>query len=355
MLRPAFAIFSLLSLHTALAGGLDWTGLWEGSLGEYRITVCNNGGGMANYHRTDQGEPFALQQIDDQWQERDKDALWTLIADADGSLNGTRMDASTGTTQPIRLSRLPLQAAPSACGSLLYQATLATLPILVTGRKQTFENYYFRTLSAQPGPYPRIKAVTVEVVDERPVIAELNQAWSKALPQSAQDWIDFRSCIDSSLTVEADAGLYEDISSLSLLTPRWLSLQRSLSSRCGGLSKPRRWGYRTWDLEQSQEVDVWSWFNLQEAFPAQPYQRGWGRLSPALYRLILRDSADEEGCQIQADSWFALRPGLLGMIFERVDVAAGCDEEMEIAYPRLQPTLSAAGKRAVQALFAMQD
>lgn len=343
---PALVLFCLPSI--ACSASPDWTGVWSGTLDSSPIVACNNGNGTGSYYELSRRRLLPLQWLDGQWQELGSGARWQVDSVDHEAPVFQRTDPESGAMARLHLSARSFSA-QGACGSEAYLAA----PLLKAGpplsKEARFEDRRFFRLMTRLLDEPELGVETVQLPADSEVIGRLNQQWRDALPADEQQWAPWRSCASSSLAHSGDSGIYRERSSISFWTRSWLALQTGLKTRCGDTPESERWGYRLWHLASGREVDPWSWFGLREAFPERVHQRGWARLTPALQRVVLREWPEEEDCRA-SDTWYALRPAVLGLVFERVGVSAACSDEMEIPWSRLQPLLNPAGKLAVQSL-----
>lgn len=350
MLRTALFCSVLFCLLTrAYAAPPDWRGVWSGTLGSTRIVACNNGNGSANYYDTTRPRLHSMQLLDGLWLENAGGARWEVESVERNQLLASRIDADSGSVMPLQLTRRSMDGGQAPCSSLAYLGDTPLTPQLTASTEQRFEDRRHSALAMRLLDDPALVAETIQLPATTPVIEQLNQQWRDALPQTESLWAPWRDCATRSLGIRAESGMYQERSSISFWTRPWLALQTSLKTRCADDPETNSWGYRLWDLVRGKQVDPWSWFGLREAFPDHKYQRGWAKLTPALQRLVLRDWPEDDECR-GGETWFALRPGLLGMVFEQVGTPGPCNEEVEIPWTRLQPVLNAAGKLAVRSL-----
>lgn len=351
MLRTAL-LCSVLYCSTSLAHSTpaDWTGVWTATLGSTQLVVCNNGNGTGAYYDPASPRLLTLQRVDEQWQELDSGVHWRVESTPPAGVTIRRADPDGGIVDELSLQPRPGSSGLAPCASGAFVSGLAVTPGPLVSKELSFEDRRFVSVATRMLADITLGAETVQLPAETPVISLLNQQWRTALPHDEQQWAPWRSCLQSSLGLRGDSGVYQERSSISFWTRPWLALQTGLKTRCGNEAESASWGYRLWNLSSGKEVDAWTWFGMREAFPLHRQQRGWARLTPALQRVVLRDWPEEEECR-GSDPWYAVRPGVLGLVFERVGVAAACSDEAEVPWSRLQPLLNPAGKLAIQSLM----
>jgi hypothetical protein len=389
-MRTVFALALATGSSLALAAN-PWTGVWRGTIGDQRITVCFNHAEYdiqdsfyGNYYYDRYRKPITLRREppERRWKEiavGPASGLWDLDRPAGDSLVGRWSKPGQKENLPIRLVRVPsptLESLSKAekefrreCGSDAYNLALEVPPRVVTGEVQQFEGRRYRLLSVSvAGAEGESLGVSViELLEPGPHIEAINRQLMKSLPRTlAQMKETLYWCRRNRLDSDGEDGDQADWTELKFWTERWLSVDDRDSSNCGGAHPSAGGSYRTWDLATGKQVNLWTWFRNSRKPDSDPQYAGYyfsyaapEKLNDIIVKAAVRQSKDErskdpESCvdSLEANTEYRLRLSKQGIVFSTVfpHVNQACDEDVEIPYRRLLPFLTKSGMEAAKTI-----
>lgn len=338
MSLPRLSLSALLCC-APLAGVAAPPSAWQGELDGAPLHVCFSGS-QASYYTLPPTRIEELIPDAGAWQEKSGGARWTLQHESPSRLVGVRQPEDGRPPQQIVLSPL----GNGVCADTAFSQPL-TVPVAGRDEQRQFEDRRYLALLRGAGPLD-FHAEQVALppgltnAPAPPPPGALPPAWQQCLTQALRSGASPAHLLERTTPV--------------VWNRTWLTLATRYESQCG--EQVQAWsGYRTWHLPSGNEVDLWSWFGQQEDNPRLPWQRSWGHAGPALQRILGKAWPDDESDCLPtqwAQAAFAVRPSVFGLVFERVDADDECTTAVEVAWSRLVPALTPAGRKQLSALAA---
>jgi len=358
-------------------------GVWVGTLGSQAVMACfehQKGSGNTDasadgsyfYERYGKLIKLAPQaQSPGRWVERNEKlttGVWDFHVTAGDMLEGQWSAPAGASTARLRLKRFKTLgrsdalscetlAQGSRFGAQKRQVSAKTLP---TGQQ-------YRVLSVLDGAIS-----TLELVGEGDGLASLNERLANELRVGAANYFDCP--VSSELPTPAKAPKEKPDYSSSM-TPlfwneRWVSLAQNSSGDCGGAHPFSDTNRSTWALGTGMPVNLWTWIKASRKPDASPDDDDdyFNYAAPEnLNRLITakavkarlafnpKEAQEEPNCleALTTNVEYDVTLGAKGLVFSHhfPHVAQACDDDIEIAYSRLLPFLSAEGKKQVAFLM----
>ncbi len=351
--RIQFAFLFFLIATSALAAESDWSGVWNGTLGNQKITVCINpseyGAYYGSYYYAHVLEPIHLGRDSKvaEWKETvagKETGSWRLDSVVGDTLNGQWRKPGGAASLPVHLTRVrnDLTAGKDkvpACGSDAFNAALEPPLKVKEGKVESFKGKRFRELSIEIRNQS-FGIGTIELLEEGPHIAALN----KGLRAEIDDG-ELYGCRRLTLSQFGDGGEYNVSMAIRLWTKRWFTVAVNVNAYCGGAYPSHHTEYRVWNLATGKRVDPSTWI------------KGQGRETPeALKKIQIAASSASIGC----DNTPSIDEGLYlqtleadGFVFPVIlpHVVQNCEENIVIPYGKMLPFLTDEGKAEAKMLM----
>ena len=305
-------------------------------LGKNSVVLCINGGqDSASYYYVKHRMPIQLARDGERWQEVGDMSLWELAASGSDAMTGTwRSPKNDNTVLPLTLALVSRQSEPEPCASDAYNASLEIMPQLQTGQPQEFEGKAFRT--------QRIADVeTIELLTSAPALQAVNRHLKNMLPTSIEDLGGYfekrREFLGRmGLAAEDETSAVPQFWSREFVTIRFNRWAAGFGRR-GAQAE-----YRSWDLMNGNEVNLWDWF-IATPKPNE------GTRPHHLFKVAPPTQECEAGYYGKGEFQLTLEADAVR--FWEEEYGDACEQEFRIPYDRLSPILSAQGKLAIARLL----
>lgn len=333
-------------------------GVWQGTLGTHKVVVCLGRSAVVDesaYYYLKHRFSIALKKHDPQggsWMESavddgDMHAHWNLSPPADNHVAGEWVSANGQRHLPIRLRRVTASGdSDSTCGAPSMRRAFNTSR--VAGQKLS--------TTRQPDGTRAVSALNdhiamAQLPDTGPHAATFNAAQRAWLANNIAAYYD---CALSSGATPPDFNRGRKI---ILRTHAWVVIEESFSVYCGG-PHPNGGvvGYQTWNLATGKIIEPWTWIRHSE--DQCSYAPDCGFAAPEKLNAIILAGAtrnkggDECSADVNTNKRYLLRPSARGLVFSTDfgHAIRACDEDIEVAYAKLAPFLTPAGKTALESI-----
>lgn len=328
-------------------------GAWSGTLGGQQINACLDFSGSSYYYlRHFWGITLITQSKDGQnWvemSEANPTGIWKLKQLSSDRLEGQWSDAKGKRTLPIRLSRISVDSKKEVnCSDLQSPHTTAfnlprvDLQKIVVGQPKEFEGKHYRQIKTFGD-----KVVTIELLEDGIVIASINKILHNGLKEEIAGIFDCQASLESlGSGKERDPNFGFNVE-IQFWNDHWISIKENSAWDCVLRGPSSNSNYRTWDLSNGQEINLWSWVKHTKSGSGENY---FDYSSPdELSELI--ESKKHDVCS-SFDGHYKLSLAKKGMIFSTPESGSGlCTDDIEISYSKLQRFLTKEGKIAVKSL-----
>lgn len=341
MLTHAVLVVSLLFSAFAFAGPGAPQGVWNGFIGTKSIIACFNEGSSftsyASYYYVDHLKPIGLAKRDSDslWHEEDGSGLWEMSSPDAENIIGVWRNPKTQKTLPIKLSLVDGRDDMTACARDSYNARLETPPKVEIGKVVPFSSGRF---------YRKLRFAgqeTVELFGTVSSIRKINASLAlekskEAINAYFQQRREFLGRIGIPAIDEVRAEpTYWDAHFISVNFVRWQA-----GEGANGVSSE----FRTWELMNGNEVDLWAWFGAKASD---------AKLPSKLLKFLLKNDLVEPECKAEyrGKGYFQLRLGRAGMEIYEEARGSGCEKNFVVPYSKLGPFLSMHGRQAVTPLI----
>ena len=361
-------------------------GVWVGTLGRQAVMACfdhhNNGPREADvpaygsyfyerYGKLIKLEPQA--QSPGRWvevSEKKSTGNWEFRVKAGDMLEGQWSGPTGAPTARISLKRfntLGMSDPSTSCETLAQgsrfgaqkrQISTKTLP---NGKQYRVLSVLDRAIS------------TLELVGEGDGLASLNERLANELRIGAASYFDCPVSGELPTPANAQKEKPDYSSSIAPLfwNERWVSLAQNWNGDCGWAHPFSDINRSTWALSTGTPVNLWNWIAASRKPDASPDSDAdyFNYAAPEkLNRLITakavkarlafnpKEAQEEPNCleALTTNTEYDITLGAAGLVFSHhfPHVIQACDDDIEIAYSRLLPFLSAEGKKQVAFLMA---
>lgn len=382
---------ALLAQGSLALAANPWAGVWRGTLGEQRITVCfnherydNQDSFYGNYYYDRYRKPITLRREppEQKWKElavSPVSGLWDLDRPAGDTVTGRWSKPGQKESLPVRLVRVPLPTPEKQtttekefareCASDAYNLALEVPPQVVAGEVTQFEGRRYRvhSVSAATAGGDSLRVSVIELLEPGPQVEAINRRLMKSLPRTLEQMKkSLYWCRRNNLDSGGEDGEEMEWTEPKFWTDRWLSVEDRHSSNCGGAHPSAGGSYSTWDLATGKQVNLWTWFRNSRKPDSNPRYAGYyfsyaapEKLNDIIVKAAVRQSKagrpkEPDSCvdALEANAEYRLRLGKEGIVFSTVfpHVNQACDEDVEIPYRKLLPFLTKAGAEAVKTI-----
>lgn len=350
MRRFVSYIFISALLSTAVCAADS--GVWNGTIGEHKVTVCFNKEYSGSYYYERHLQPIRLEQSDKEnpWKESDGKSitgLWTLDDSADKMLTGQWTKPDGTNPLPIRLKWV----SDENCGGDGYNKAIEIPLKTVVGKTEHFNGRPYRRLTVRiafksDDPDEKLMAETIELLEGGPQIEQINRQLREALPKAVEEMYECRRIFlehgGRCLHIQEDKPVFRN--------KRWLNLSSSeFDQDCGHGRYYPGLKYRIWDLETGKEADLRTWFKGNKSDYDYKAPKKLNDI------IIERTTGNGNDCAdiAEKNNRYRLHLGKKGMIFSTtyLNINKYCNEDIEVPYRRLLPFLTEQGKAEVRLLM----
>lgn len=367
--RTLASLVCLFLSTKTLAANADWSGVWQGTLGQRAIVACfPDSDNDARYYELKRGDDILLRSGKNpgDYAERKSGGQWTIRLDGNdligewtapapkpakskkGKKKASPESVQSPVKHPIKLTRVPTSGSDDdLCSGPAYQMPRLEQQKIATGKELSWQGKLYRSYSTANGNIVGLELVFVNPKD--PKAQKINQTLRQ----------NFRDHLSWYFRCRADAGAngswqYKATPTLALWSKHWLTVVEDSLSFCGGSYSNRTHEAKVYDLRSGSAVDVLSWFqsgtfrlidNAQTLSSASP-------LGKLVTEQAVRQS--QRGCRnvLEENQWYKIWPSRGGMVFypELPQVAAACANEIVLTYAQVTPFLSYEGQTAAKEL-----
>lgn len=301
------------------------TGVWVGTLGPAKVSVCFEPDGRAAYYYAKRGVDIPLRNKGavrwDEEGERGKiTGTWTIQLGSKGMLSGQWTSPDGKRVLPIALDTMTEESGPSFCRSRGYRALHAAT---TAAANQALPDLQLETANLM-GPALQSLQVVGDATEHAPVRKVLGALNSKLVRE-------YEECMD----IEGKRSAYFEVDVDWVFTsPHLLVLTVHKQYFCGGAHPDSNFVPVVVDRATGKDVDMATWLTIS------PDDLGRENWKPKGKRC-----AD---VRVDGES-FAVWPTLEGIALRPLfaQVNAGCARNGVLPYARLRDKLTPAGKRAV--------
>lgn len=333
-------------------------GTWSGTLGKAKIIACfqTEYGKYSNgyYYYLKYRQPIRLiPKGNNTWDESGTYKL-KFNTVTDRIATGEWKDPEKNITLPIKLFFEEIcqedKESTTPCTCNRFNAKLETLP------NPTIDTINFSTSQTIRRIVMDTNEIYIEwfdILEDGLAIKKINSSIKTIISDDITDAESFYRCRRNMLASFGINGWdgYRHSVQLHLWTKHFIVIEENNGGFCGGAHPFWGTGYKTFDTNTGDEIDMWSWFN-------DKYLSGWGA-GKELNELILsrnprKDEPEENDCinALNENSNYNVWPDTVGLHF-RVEFGhccRACDEEFFVPYKELMPYLSSSGKQRFKAI-----
>ncbi|MEO8617881.1 MAG: hypothetical protein ABI412_00815 [Sphingomicrobium sp.] len=349
--RPAAAASDLKGMH----------GVWQGTIGTLPVRACFDAGEYSS-----EGKYFYLKHLrmiplvpDDKtpgeltegWADTKGIARWNMKA-----VSGNRAEgiwAGNDQTMPIRLTRLPFatdQEFATACGSLAFIEPIfaATRILNFAGHVGGFAIEHWSLAF----PDDSISIESFQLKGEGSAIEAINRRLREPFEKPGEGW---QWCLRNA---HAFGGDFDEAITTKLVTAKWLSVDHSNDSFCGGAHPNQSNTAILFDRRTGAIVNLYDWF----ASAAVRREEVDGNATiDSLGTALLRDVVGridftemQEDCRpaVETATSWDLALSDMGIAFtpSLPRIVMACGDTVVLRWKALTPYLNEIGKREVAAL-----
>jgi len=259
-------------------------------------------------------------------------------------------------TLPVRLTRVQyVEDEEGPCGSWVFHQPRFADSRPVSSRATT-DGVAYTSLALDLGNRLEGSVRTFALDGDGEPARRINAELGETLAGDPPGWFE---CLQRSLGYSPNQGYFDDSREPVMITRRWLSVADHWDGYCGGAHPDSSNGWRAFDLDSGQEVDLYGWFN-ESAVSRERFEGSEDVLTtmnPPLRDLILTGwTAEAEECDevIRDQSYWSIGLGRSGMLFspDLPHVVQACGEQFTVPYARLRPFLTEEGAANLRALEA---
>lgn len=350
----------------------EYSGIWQGTLGQDKVTVCFDKGLWGNYYRNKQ-QPELIQLTRPSGEERvsgpatavhwaeyhssNVSGFWVLqrIAE-DGTTTGYWLDSTTQEQRPINLTRTHVvngeDSDKSNCSDDAYIKPLETYDLsFTTGEAKEFA----------PGKrYHELHFAdwqSIELLVNTPGVTKINTHYALKTDRDAHDkyYAARRSLLQR--YAQGNEVYGEQYIEPAFWSEDFISI-RSYKWPPGVGARGIHINHQVWDLRAGTEVNLWHWLA-----GSQPDKYDTYKLPAALRQYLIRHHGmtsegktnEDNDCEPHAELGFSLTLDSSGISFIPQAWSPACRDSYTVSFVELQPFFSEQGKAAVARMKASGD
>ena len=357
------ALIALVAAAAAADAPPGLPGIWEGRVGSLPVRACfvsRDWTTFGSYYYMSHRRLIPLDS------EEGDAAAFREGSSSDAAAPRWRIDSVAGNrltavwsqgrrALPVRLTRIASGGEDGACADMAFHAPRLEGVRTVT-RRATVDGVAYTAIALDHGGRFEAGVETFALDGSGEPVRRINAALGRSLAGNPPEWFD---CVSDAQVVSPHEGGFDERLAPGMISRRWLSVDKSQDSFCGGAHPNSDVTWPTYDLTTGREVNLHGWFvaTAVNRRRVEGMDETLDSLQPAFRQVVLSGwTADDPECGEvvrDADYWhIGLRR--TGFLFSPSlpRVVQACGETITVPFDRIRPYLTREAEAFVDALQA---